>query len=237
MKLNTNTPIPLYEQLKSIIKKDISEGNYKIGEKLPSEVKFSQIYGVSVITTRKALFELEQEGIVDRVQGKGTFVKEKKITKRITSIASFTELCNSLGAKAGAEDIEKKIIIPNKRIIESLEITDNAMVVYISRVRYADDDPVVIEKNYFNINYGYLINEDLVNKSLFKILKQKSGIEIVNSNKSIDIVRAEKDHSRFLKVNIGDPLLRISSVAYSVEDTVAYVGEQIIKAEKFTITI
>lgn len=235
--LNTNAPTPLYEQIKSIVKKDISEGNYKIGEKLPSEVKFAQMYGVSVITTRKALFELEQEGIVDRKQGKGTFVKEKKITKRMTSIASFTELCNSLGVKAGAEDIEKKIIIPKKRIQESLELDDNAMVVYVSRVRYADDDPVVIEKNYFSIDYGYLINEDLVDKSLFKILKQKSGFKIGNSNKSIDIVRAEKEHSRLLKVNIGDPLLRISSIAYLVEDTVAYVGEQIIKAEKFTITI
>lgn len=73
--VNKEIATPLYSQIKTIMLQSIASGEYKVGEKIPSELELAKQYGVSRITTKQALNELMQEGIVDRVAGKGTFVR------------------------------------------------------------------------------------------------------------------------------------------------------------------
>src|SRR5579863_1888906 len=72
-------PMPLYHQLKQIVRSEIERGMYKPGDRLPSEPELIQRYGVSRITVRQALTELENEGVVVRRHGKGTYVAEQHI--------------------------------------------------------------------------------------------------------------------------------------------------------------
>lgn len=73
--VNKEIATPLYSQIKMIMLQSIASGEYKVGERIPSEIELAKKYGVSRITTKQALNELMQEGIVDRVAGKGTFVR------------------------------------------------------------------------------------------------------------------------------------------------------------------
>lgn len=233
--LKSDGVIPLYQQLKNEIMQDILMQVYKQGDKLPPERKMAVDNNVSVITVRKALSELEEEGIVDRIQGKGTFVSVKKYDRSLNKFVSFTDACKNMGAIAGAKELEKKIIVPTKKIAERLEISGTSQIIYISRLRYVDDEPMVIERNYFTLDYAYLLNEDLSN-SLFDILYKKSGFMVTDSRKTIEIVRANKEESSLLNIQVGNPLIKIESIAYLKDGSIAYVGSQLINGERFKLS-
>ena len=76
--LDTNNAVPLYEQLRVALRERLDSGVLDPGERLPSETELCQKYGVSRITVRRAVDELVEEGILERRQGKGTFVAPKR---------------------------------------------------------------------------------------------------------------------------------------------------------------
>ena len=234
--LKNNNAVPLYHQLADIIREQIFMQEYKQGDRLPSERQFAKEYNISVITSRKALSKLEEEGLIERIQGKGTFVAIKKYNRNLSKFVSFTEMCKSIGVKPGSKEIEKKIIVPDQNIVVKLEIPVDSQSVYISRLRYVDNEPMVIEKNYFTLDYAYLLNQNL-DKSLFEILKNKSGFVIVDSHKTIEIVRSNIEESNLLNIPVNSPIILIESIAYLKEGKVGYVGKQLINGERFKLTL
>lgn len=78
MKLNNASSLPLYEQLMINIKDEMDKGVYKAGDRIPNEAELCDLYSVSRITVRRAIQELVEEGLLERKQGKGTFVSRKK---------------------------------------------------------------------------------------------------------------------------------------------------------------
>ena len=165
---------PLYIQLMNLLEDNIRKGNLVPGERLLTEVEMAREYDVSIVTVRNAIGELIDKGLVERQQGKGTFVTKPKLTKDIRKLQSFTEMCFRMGVRPGGKMLENKLVISNEKIAKQLRIERNDHVVYISRVRYADGDPVVIEKNYFPLEYAFLLGEKFDNNSLFEFIKDKN---------------------------------------------------------------
>ena len=81
--------LPAYAQLARIIKQRISNGTYQPGARLPSEAAIAGNFGISAMTARQAIGLLAQEGLVDRVQGSGTFIKRLKFTASHFGLASL----------------------------------------------------------------------------------------------------------------------------------------------------
>ena len=88
--LSHDSIIPLYHQLKIILREKVESGEYKADQMIPSEVKLAREYNVSRATARKALEDLTREGLFYRRQGKGTFVSPPKIEQHLTRFYSFT---------------------------------------------------------------------------------------------------------------------------------------------------
>ncbi len=227
---------PLYRQISEKLRDQIISAVYKEGDILPSERKLAKENNVSVITSRKALSELEEDGLVTRVQGKGTFVTAKKYNRSLNKFVSFTEMCLAMGSKPGAKELEKKIIVPTSKIAEKLEVAKDSQVVYISRLRFVDDEPMVIEENYFYLDYAYLLNEDLTS-SLFEIINKKGEFSIVDSRKTIETVRSDMEESSLLNIPVDSPIILIESIAYLKDNKIAYIGRQLINGERFKLVI
>lgn len=230
--LNSNGVVPLYKQLMDQIQEDITKGVYHGGEKLPPEIQMAKQNHVSVITARKAINELVAMGLVEKKQGKGTFVAVPKINRDYTKILSFSEVCREQGVTPGSLLLEHRMEKPSARIVELLETEQDSNVVLISRLRFANDDPIAIETNYFPMQYAFLLNESLEG-SMFTVLDEKAGTHIRSSHKQIEICRATADESRLLHLNRSDPLLLIRSVAYGDDGKPVYVCKQIINGERF----
>lgn len=223
---------PLYVQLMTEIEAKIMKGVYQPGERLQSESEMAKTFGVSIITVRNAVSALVDKGLVEKKQGKGTFVSKPKFTKDIKKLQSFTELCEHMGMKSGGRMLENKLIVADEKTRNLLGLEKGSQVVYISRVRYADNEPVAIENNYFPLKYAFLLGETFDSNSLFEFMKDKAGVMVAVSEKWIELCKATTREAELLQLNKGTSLLYIKSVAYTQEKEPIYVGTQIFNGDR-----
>lgn len=228
---------PLYVQLMEELETSIRNGVYKPGDKIMTEAEMAKEYGVSLITVRKAVGSLMEKGLVVRKQGKGTFVTKPKYSRNMKKIQSFTEMCEQMGVKPGAQVLENRLIMADKKVADRLGIEPGSNVVYISRLRLADGEPVQVEKSYFPLKYAFLLEEDLNNGSMFECLKEKAGAKVASSEKMIELCRATAEEAALMDVKKGDYLLFVKSTAYDENGEPMYAGIQLINGDRFSLYV
>lgn len=228
---------PLYVQLMDELETSIRNGVYKPGDKIMTEAEMAREYGVSLITVRKAVGSLMEKGLVVRKQGKGTFVTKPKYSRNMKKLQSFTEMCEQMGVKPGAQVLENRLIMADKKVADRLGIEPGSNVVYISRLRLADGEPVQVEKSYFPLKYAFLLEEDLNNGSMFECLKEKAGAKVASSEKMIELCRATAEEAALMDVKKGDYLLFVKSTAYDENGEPMYAGIQLINGDRFSLYV
>ena len=228
---------PLYVQLMEELETSIRNGVYKPGDKIMTEAEMAREYGVSLITVRKAVGSLMEKGLVVRKQGKGTFVTKPKYSRNMKKLQSFTEMCEQMGVKPGARVLENRLIAADKKVADRLGIEPGSNVVYISRLRLADGEPVQVEKSYFPLKYAFLLEEDLNEGSMFECLKEKAGAKVASSEKMIELCRATAEEAALMDVKKGDYLLFVKSTAYDENGEPMYAGIQLINGDRFSLYV
>jgi GntR family transcriptional regulator len=134
----------LYLQVIDQIKRDIKSGVYKEKEKLPSEFQLSKLLGVSRATLREALRLLEEENIVSRRHGVGTFVNPKPIfSSGIEQLHSVTDMIERSGKVSGSQYLSAELIEPTDDDKDRFTNLSLYRIAEIERVRTADGEPVV----------------------------------------------------------------------------------------------
>ena len=212
MPLNAKKSIPLYVQLMDAIRSDIKQGNLNQGDQIPSESELSSQYGVSRVTVRNSIAQLVEEGLLIKIQGKGTFVAEAKVERRLKGVKGFTEQAKSLGYEPGAK------------------------VVSIERIRYHDNEPVMLETVHFPLKYSFLVEEDLEG-SLYSILAEKYNIIPNFGEKSFEICYANTEESKLLDIQKGMAVLLSIDYIYDVEKNPLHITRQVIVAGKYKYII
>lgn len=205
------TVVPLYKQMSRILENEITKGKIKQGEKLPSEAELCTKYNVSRITVRAAMEDLVEAGLIVKIQGKGAFVT-KNMGKRMLSIGSlsFQEMCEKDGAEAHRIEIEKKLIPASDSDIEKLGLKEGNQVIHIERVLQADRVPVILATDHIVPEYKFLLNEDLENNSMNRIMMQKGNIkEIKSKERTIELCMATQREAELLNVTAGTPMLML----------------------------
>ena len=228
---------PLYVQLMNEVEKCIENGEYKPGDKLLTETEMAKKYGVSLITVRKAIGSLMEQGLVMRKQGKGTFVTKPKLSKNMKKLQSFSEMCEQMGVVPGAKMLENQLVPATGKVASALGIEPGSNVIMISRLRYADKEPVQIETSYFPLKYAFLLDTKYNDNSLFDHLREKSGAQVASSKKMIEICRATEEEAKLLDVKDGDALMLVRSTAFDKNGEPLYAGSQIIRGDRFTLYV
>ena len=93
MELSRNTFEPLYYQIRENLREKIHSQEYAPGSMIPTEAELCRLYGVSRVTVRRAVLDLVQEGLLNRGQGKGTFVADERIQRNLQQVTSFSDAC------------------------------------------------------------------------------------------------------------------------------------------------
>lgn len=235
--LKQDAMTPLYVQLMNEIERDIQEGIYKAGDKIMTEAEMAKEYGVSLITIRKAVGSLMEKGLVVRKQGKGTFVTKPKFSRNIKRLQSFSEMCRQMGVEPGARMLENCLVDADAKTAARLGVDPGSKVIYICRLRFADSEPVVIEKNYFPLKYAFLLDARFDDNSLFDFLREKGNFRVDSSEKLIELCRATAEEAELLDVKKGDYLMFVRSTAYDSENEPLYAGVQIINGDRFSLYV
>ncbi|MDI3547286.1 MAG: GntR family transcriptional regulator, N-acetylglucosamine utilization regulator [Halanaerobiales bacterium] len=237
--LDKNTPIPLYYQLKEILREKIETGELKPGDLLPSERELSEKYKISRPTIRQALKELVNEGLLYREKGRGTFVSEPKINYGfIQKLTTFYDDMVEKGYIMRTKVLEKDIKLVTKVIAKKLNIEENEKVIYISRIRYIENEPIVSVVNH--IPYKLcpdLINEDLEDKSLYRILAEKYELVAYKARVTLEPIVASEYDSELLNIEEGAPIHLMQNITYTKENIIMDYFESHFRGDKGKVMV
>ncbi|MRH43293.1 UTRA domain-containing protein [Aquibacillus halophilus] len=214
-KLDFDTFTPLYHQLREIIIKYIESGEWKPGDKIPSELFMQKQYNISRNTVQAALDDLVKDGMLERKKGLGTFVTKPKIEQSLTTFYSFSKVMKSKGLKS--EDIVLNIskTKASKLVAKQLGVKTSEEVFALQRVRKANNEPIILETSYLPKSIvPDLMNYDLNEVSLYDYLEKNFGIIVMKAKESFEPVLTSKDESKYLEVEAGSPSLMLDRVAY-----------------------
>lgn len=211
MRLEVDSLTPLYQQVIDSIRAGIEEGEYQVGQKIPSESELSELYSVSRITVRRAIEELASAGYLTKKQGKGTYVNPRKIDKKVmqtSRMQSFTNMCELANRKPGAHLMMRKRGVSRPQEAAMLGLEEGAEVLVIRRLRTADEIPIMLSTMVFPADeFAFLMDEDLEDKSLFAVLEERRSRRPSKATKvHLELSHASAEFADDLKVPIGEPL-------------------------------
>jgi len=233
--LQADSASPLYHQLMRRIAGDIDKGIYPVGSRIPPEHELENIYHVSRVTVRRALSELTNEGLLERKQGKGTFVSAPRMSQDLKNVHSFHDFCRQNGMTPGARVIHVKEVAPELQETADLQLRDGDRVVETLRVRLANNEPVVLERNNFSMAYAWLEEADLTG-SLYALLREY-GVEPKQATHDLSLCEADARQAELLAVAPGTPLLKLREVIYDQRGRPLHTSLQLIRGDRFTFRI
>lgn len=214
------SPVPLYNQLKELLRAKILDGTYAAESRMPSESELGDKFQVSRITVRQALGDLQKEGLIFKIHGKGTFVAKPKAFQNVSRLQGLSESLSQLGYEVINQLRSVKIIAAENRIAERLHIIEGEPVVEIQRIRLINREPVSLEISYLPKNIGdALLKADLITRDIFLILENDLQINLGHADLAIDAVLATNELATALSVEQGSPIMRIERLTHSADGT------------------
>ena len=220
--INKSSITPLYVQLMDIIINKI-ENHMKENDKLDSEREICIKYGVSRTTVRQALDELKNSKYIYKVQGKGNFIASRVVEQDLIKVSSFTEDMKKCGKNPTSKLLNFEITEANSKIAKKLQIETSELIFKISRIRIADDIPMIYEITYLPYERFIGMTEEMMEKnSLYEILKKSFSAKITSAEEVIESVLINKLESIYLGIPQGQAGLKFERITYEHMKVIEY---------------
>jgi GntR family transcriptional regulator len=206
--LNSSSPVPLYHQLAEILSSQIEQGEFQIGEKIPSENELAKQYQIGRPTVRQAIDVLIRKRILERKHGAGTFVSNKSSQVDLFSLAG-----TSHAFRQADLDIHTKMVhdIQIKKVKESdTNPFSSQQAFYFSRISLYQDNPFLLEDFYLDPivfkNFDQIRVQD---HSLSSIVEKNYYLALTDGKQSFKIVYLDKNKAKFLNISQDQPVLLV----------------------------
>lgn len=235
--MDKTSKVPLYLQLMEEIVKKIESRHYEVDAQLPSERELCDIYGVSRITIRQALKELEYEGYIYKLHGIGTFVASKSYNQNLAKLYSFTEEMEKLGKTPKTEVLSFSVIFVDERLARKMNIQPLDEVYKVVRLRIADDQPLMYETSYLPRKLFLNLTEaDLKERPMYDIFHEDYQIGLTNATERFSATLIRKEEAEYLKATINQPAMLIKRYAYYNDKLIEYTNS-VARGDKFAYTV
>lgn len=214
---------PIYKQVRTILESEIRK-MYSTGDALPPEMELASRFSINRHTVRRAVGELVNDGLVDRVRGKGTFVVGPVIDYDIKSTTRFTENLESLGRRAHSQVLRKVGIPSSPGVAKRLNLKENNPVLLIETLREVDGHPFCVVSHFFSYVKFYKILKSYKEGSLHSYIENQHDIQLRRTLSLVTAVLPEPDDAELLKITKNTPILRVKSlnVDASTDEPVEY---------------
>jgi GntR family transcriptional regulator len=227
--IDASSPLPKYRQLADHIRERILQGEWPAGSRIPSEAELHAAHGISRITIRQALAELEQERLIERAPGIGTFVRKRVgHIERSIELSGFGENMASLGMAPGYRALRAEPARIPPDIAFRLK-TPPGKAFVIERLLLADGEPVARHESYLpqwvvgQVGADTLAGEILAGKSLYRTLG-RAGIQMAWAEEVVEPGLADRHEAAQLQIDAGDLVLRVTRIVFNEhDDPVEYV--------------
>lgn len=213
--------LPTSSVVKDKLKQMVKDNKLSLGSKLPVETELANMLGVSRSSLREAFHILEEEGIIIRRHGIGTFIREEVRLARNPLEVNFgvSEVIESMGLRAGTTELQIVRDKANSSISERLKIDKGSSIVIMKRVRTADEKPIVYSTDILpETTLGKVNIPESFRGSLYKFLERKCGQKVDYSVAKIIPTLANAEICQKLEVSPKSVFLLIEQIDYNVKN-------------------
>ncbi|HEY1057744.1 MAG TPA: GntR family transcriptional regulator [Limnobacter sp.] len=208
--------MPLYTQVREALREQILDGTYPPHSQMPSEAQMIRQFGVSRITVRQALGDLQKEGLIFKVMGKGSFVSKPKAFQSLSKLQGFNEAMGQSGYETHARVLSAKVVPATVHVASRLHLKPGEPVFEIQRLRFLNREPLSLDVSYFPQAVGErLVQEDLAVRDVFAILENDLGHNLTHADLQIEAITADETLAHQLRVNEGSALLRMERLTHA----------------------
>lgn len=197
--------VPRYRRIEQALRGRIAE--MRPGDPLPSDAELCAEFGVSRMTARNAMQRLAEEGLIQRQPGRGSFVAEPPTHRRANHLMSFSHEMQRLGRDPSSVILARELRPASARQAELLHVRQGDPIVYLRRVRCADERPIALETAILDRRSATAVMAaDLRRGSLHAALAA-AGLALRRGTATISAAPAAAEDVQHLGTQRGDPML------------------------------
>ncbi len=234
MQLNRNAPIPLHQQIQSMIRHKIVSNQLRSDESIPSERDLAEELRVSRMTVRQALNALREEGLIYQKRGRGTFVSPLKMDIHTRNLKGFSDEMGRRGMNPTSLVIAARIEAANAELAAKLHLDSDADVFMLKRLRLADGIPMSVETTYLPAaRFAGLDRYDFAKESLYKVLETDYDVRIYAAAEDLEATAGDAETSRHLGVAENSPLLVVSRTVFAEGNQPIEFTKSVYRADRY----
>jgi GntR family transcriptional regulator len=235
--LDRDGPTPLYRQLKWLIRRGIDDGQYRVGDRLPSENDFARSYAVSRHLVRQALLSLVAEGRVVARQGDGYYVNARRVRRELPVLTGFTAAMQRLDPSSRVKVLRQELA-PEPDDDGTGTGRGGSSVVLIERLAYLAGEPVALLADYFHRRFAdALLHADLDDRPLYEFVEKQTGVRGVRAPTVVSIDFVSQRESSLLGIPEGSPLIRLDISTYGEDGHVFSRSSGRFRSDRFEFTL
>lgn len=207
------------------------------GMRLPPERELAERLGVARETLRRALRELQAEGVLQRRQGAGTFVAGQSWVKPLL-LRSFSEDMRERGLVASSTLLSTRLVRADAKVATKLKAAPGSMVFELRRLRLASGEPMALEHAFLRAER--LPGFDpacLATQSLYEVLARDHGIQVRNAAQEIQATVVTEDEAALLDVAPFSPALLVERQVFSTEGEPVEFGKSLYRADRYRFEV
>ena len=209
------SPVPLHHQVYLDLRAALDEGDWKPGDRIPTERELASRYGVSVITVRHALGDLTRERRLERARGKGTFVTPPPVELDLGGTTSFMEEIRRHGRQGQTTVVESETRAADPHVAGALRLDAGDAVHYLERLRLADRVALLLEQAFLPAaRFPRLLDHDFARDSLYETLQRAYATRVTRAREAIEPVLLLPREARLLGQPTERPALFVEGIAF-----------------------
>lgn len=228
-------PPPRFAQIKARLRQDILDKRLLPEQKLPSEAQLQVAFGVSRITVRQALAELQAEGLIHTVNGKGSFVTRPAGAPRLGMLAGFNDMVRLRGRVPSGRLLSARTGSAPARVALALRLAEGAPVTVVRALRLIDGVPASIVHTYFESTLGRdLLARRVHEEDAMTLLEEELGMRLDHTQIAATAVRAGRMRGALLDVPSDAPLLQMRFVPYDIRGLPLLYSDVYFRPDQFS---
>lgn len=226
--------IPLYYQVMRDLKEQMISGKLGAGQQLPSEAQLTARFHVSRVVVRQALQILDEQGLIFRVRGKGTYVSRKVAEDATPRISGSLEDLIRMGPEVSIKVVEFRLVQATGDLAETFACEDGTDLFHVQRVRLVHHKPLAVLVNHMPYEVGACIPlSDLSRQPLIVLIETRAGRRIEWASQVFEAVAADEHMAGLLEVDLLTPLLKLTLTAYSMDGSVVDLAEVFYRSDRY----
>ena len=224
---------PHYLRLARLLAEKIEQGEYRPGTRIPSERDLCGIYGVSRITVRQSMAELENRGLLVRQHGRGTFVAAPSLRGSLFDRFTYAEALRDQGVLLATRVLLQEVVPAGPRVAQELAVPLRSDVLQLLRRRDADGEPFALETTHLPLPLLPGIEDaDFSTSSLYEVLATTYGLRPARAREWFEPVLLPASAAQHLGTRRGAPALRLIRTTFDAQARPIEAAETVIRGDR-----